>query len=888
MKVITIHGKDYTVNDDEFIASNEFTPLKTYSDVPELDREIALLKEIHTLSPTSTFIDFKSRFGYYVGKSLVDTYTKVLSVKKNIPSIENVVLRIEKGVHLPHSVLSSIHRYTYIITDTEVNIDNFYRYRFYNRFIYVNNNSHSKFTNLFQSYIHNDELNYDNLINLLIMVKNAGDGFREILEKNLPYVDRWTFLDTGSTDNTIEIIKDVMKSKRGTLYQEPFINFRDSRNRLLDLAGENCVFNVMIDDTYVLNGDLRTLLTKLRSAEDGDVFSIYIKDVDMMYMSARITRSTKKKRYIYTIHEIIEGDAYSLPQSVFIQDVTSPYMRERTVSRKQMDLDLIQKEIETNPNDARLYYYLAETYLCMYNWKKAAEAYEKRSKMEGFFEERQNALYKKAVMHHFHLDTPWSECHEMYLDAYRFDPSRPEGLFIIGYHYATEDVDTDLAYMYLRQAFEVGVPDKKCMNINTDMYYKNISKYLIPLCYERENWELGYAATERTLSYCEDDTIGFYHSIFHLILENKKIQQINQIQNISKTPYDNRKVIAFVAPGGWKDWSGKTLDHEGLGGSETCVIRFAETIMKNYDNSYKMVVFCKCGSSVIVHKNVVYVPLQEYLLFINTYKVDMVFIHRYTEFIPVTRINNIPHNIILHDLTRSVDIFDTRIPKIICLSNYHKQHVIDSFPAIKDRVDTLSYGIEVNDFFPQEKIPCSFIYSSFPNRGLYHLLKMWPKITELLPSATLNIFCDTKHKWVRNFANDEMEEIEEMINSYHNVTNHGWVDKKTLYSYWSKTHIWLYPTEFVETCCLTAYEAAASRTLMIASNLAALKESVGDRGILIDEWNDDVLVKMKELITSFDRLNSYLNNAYDWVSKKSYDNVVEDFVNRFVIPVIGK
>ena len=93
------------------------------------------------------------------------------------------------------------------------------------------------FKNKFRFELEGNTLNYNNLINLLIMVKNAGEGFRDILTQNLPYFDRWTVLDTGSTDDTVEIVKDVFKHKRGNLYEEPFINFRDSRNRLLELAG---------------------------------------------------------------------------------------------------------------------------------------------------------------------------------------------------------------------------------------------------------------------------------------------------------------------------------------------------------------------------------------------------------------------------------------------------------------------------------------------------------------------------------------------------------------------------------------------------------------------------------------------------------------------------
>ena len=127
-------------------------------------------------------------------------------------------------------------------------------------------------------------LNYDNLIHLCIMVKNGGPQFEDMLTKNLPIIDRWTILDTGSTDNTIDIINKVLVGKkRGELFQEPFINFRDSRNRCLELAGKACKYILMLDDTYVIEGNLRDFLTTVRGDQLSTSFSFIIKSGDVEY-----------------------------------------------------------------------------------------------------------------------------------------------------------------------------------------------------------------------------------------------------------------------------------------------------------------------------------------------------------------------------------------------------------------------------------------------------------------------------------------------------------------------------------------------------------------------------------------------------------------------------
>ena len=90
----------------------------------------------------------------------------------------------------------------------------------------------------------NNEINYENLIDLCIMVKNAGKLFEKVLTENLPIIDRWTVLDTGSTDNTIELINEFSEETgiRGEIYKSDFINFEiDDKNNITNPKLKNYV-----------------------------------------------------------------------------------------------------------------------------------------------------------------------------------------------------------------------------------------------------------------------------------------------------------------------------------------------------------------------------------------------------------------------------------------------------------------------------------------------------------------------------------------------------------------------------------------------------------------------------------------------------------------------
>ena len=183
----------------------------------------------------------------------------------------------------------------------------------------------------------------DNLLGVLFMIKNEENSIKKSIESISKYIKDIIVFDTGSTDNTIDIIKKVLVGKKkGELFQEPFINFRDSRNRCLDLAGKKSKFLLTLDDTYIIKNDLRNFLNVVRGDQFSDSFSFYIKSNDVEYTSNRIIKSESGLRYKYKIHEVISPKNnvnVIIPiHASYIFDFRSDYMENRTMERKQYDL----------------------------------------------------------------------------------------------------------------------------------------------------------------------------------------------------------------------------------------------------------------------------------------------------------------------------------------------------------------------------------------------------------------------------------------------------------------------------------------------------------------------------------------------------------------------
>ena len=921
---ILIHGAEYIVKEKEFLDDIKYTPLVIRQDLSQMDREIFVLRRIGSVFRQLTFVNYGISHGEYVRKNVSDSFSGTMAVgdlgKVGFMS-DNMVLRVDKGVsdcEISYSPLI-------IICCGSDDIPGYGRYKLGERWLFIrglgenmdgvgeskgedvplvaeSKENVSEFLDVLK--VKGDEVMLDNLLHVIYMIKNSGEDFRDVLMKNFRYADRVTILDTGSTDNTLRVVADVIRELGCedivNVFEEPFIDFGASRNRLIDLADgfkvgdvelPRCAFYMMLDDTYLIeNGDkLRSFLTEVRCDDEAPSLSIYITGTDVLYSSIRLFRPESGIRYKYKIHEIPDCDTSALIPQKFgsINDIHSEYMRDRTVKRKERDLEMLFEEYEKDPDDPRILYYIAETYIVMEEWKNAFDYYNKRvlHRVEGFNEEKYDAMYKAAVMADLHLNYDWNIVMGMYIECYRYDTSRPESFFMIGSHYYNNDVNYDLAYMFLKKAFEIGLPLNSNMNFKIDQYNYYLPKWLINLCYVKSDPKLGMMACERMLGYKADWDTRVWYGIFSLLDRFKSINKGVE----SKKHVIGKKSVVFLSHGGWDKWDGETLYKSGIGGSETFSIKYAEWLGKL---GYSVVVFCDCVEEKY-YNGVLYKNVDEYMEYLANNHVDYCIVNRYFEHLYVLReagVDNV--YFVYHDIASPEQMipFFPNLKGVLFISNWAREQFHSIFENVsRDMTKVISYGIDV-DKFVMSKISNNkrwFIYSSFANRGLLELLKMFPRIVERYPDAVLNVFCDLENSWLLEHHGGQVEEIKVLLKEQEKyVVNHGWVNQKMLNSFWSMSGIWFYPCTFAETCCLTSYEAAASRTLAISNDLGALKENssvVIPGDAMSDEWKDRALGKLFELMDDEREFNRVVEANFDWVvQEKSFEKVVGHFTKEII------
>jgi len=933
--IVKINGVDYLVNTNEFEKQNhqQFTNLQLKNDLALLERIVSLINECSSLK-LNTLINYDTKFGGFIPLNCCNNFENIFLLKTQETHKENILFNIKKAKINNILFIDNIQNYKneniliFANDNTFLDIDFIKENKpllltTYND-ILANSNTYNKILKLTNSelylyisdYFINDfnkgffyfinereELDYDNLIHLCIMVKNGGAQFENMLKSNYSLIDRWTILDTGSTDDTIEIINRVLVGKKkGNLYQEPFINFRDSRNRCLELAGTSCKFILTLDDTYIMKGNLRDFLNTVRSDQYSNSFTLFIESDDTKYGSNRIIKSDSGLKYKHKIHEVISDhnniNIVIPEESGYIFDGRFDYMEKRTIERKQLDLKLLFEEVEENPNDPRAYYYLAQTYNILEDYEKAFFYFQKRCEFmnSGFLQERVDAAFESARISNFKLNKPWEECEKLYKECYKIDESRPESLYFIGIHYYLEN-DYQKAFGYLKKGFEIGFPTHCQYSLKPTLSFHFLPKFLTKICYTLEEFELGERCAKFFLlnnkSNAEDyQEIASWYQIF---------VKLNMYKG-PKTPKVSKKpIVCFVADGGFHPWTGSTILTSGVGGSETYIIEIARYIKQT--GLYDVYVFCNTPyENKEIFEGVIYCHLNTYYEFINTNYVQTCIVSRFSEYLPVT-FKGFSENVylVVHDLSPSgiVIPMDNKLKNIFCLTEWHTNYLKNIFPSLKHLIKPFNYGID--DRFKNktsQKIKNKFIYSSFPNRGLLELLQMWPKIYEKEPTSTLYIYSDVNNKWSNDVEPAKMSEIRILLNIYKERKNGlgihycGWVKKNELADAWLSSEFWFYPCTFMETFCLTALEAASSKTLVITNDLAALQDTVGNRGVIINGdttkqvWQDLALQKIFYYMDEKNKREKekIINMNYEWSLNLSWEKQANKLIKEYIEP----
>ena len=325
---------------------------------------------------------------------------------------------------------------------------------------------------------------YDPLLVVTVMVKNE----EEVVCKTLqPFIDArinsFLILDTGSTDNTIEITQQFFKDNdvsHGHIVQEPFIDFATSRNRALELTEQtfsHAAFIIMPDAEWYMHHVEGLIFFCKECIDNHEEYSSYLVRImnnDLDFYTPRLIRCNRDVRFVGVVHEVLNKVTnQKVPSDIYFKLDQSRKGREKSAKRWVRDCDLLLKEYWKNPFHPRTLFYLAQTYACLGDWRQACHYYTLRTNVIGWDEEDFLANYRLAqtIEQAMAFDSSylWSDALYYYLKAYQLRPHRAEPLIRITQHY-WDTKEMDLCFLFARRATEIPYPEKDILFIEKELY----------------------------------------------------------------------------------------------------------------------------------------------------------------------------------------------------------------------------------------------------------------------------------------------------------------------------------------------------------------------------------------------------------------------------------
>lgn len=319
-------------------------------------------------------------------------------------------------------------------------------------------------------------------------------------------------------------------------------------------------------------------------------------------------------------------------------------------------------------------------------------------------------------------------------------------------------------------------------------------------------------------------------------------------------------ILHFVSTLNFGNWDFRTPDEGGIGGSETCHIEMAWRLARR-GHEVRSYTAVPEESDGLEWRGTTWHSLEKadytqpglWVLFRSSEELD--------KFDPKREDQTIW--LMLQDENVWGDRTPERaekVDRVICLCNRHALHVAQGWPEVKDKIVRSSNGIKLDlirkleaEGMP-ERNPKRCVFSSSPDRGLLAAIDIVQRARERDPEIELHAFYGTGNiqKMIERpeYAGYKrfLKQLEEAV-KLPGVHYHENVSQPELYRWIASSGVWLYPTHFNETSCITCMETQALGAIPITNPYWALEENVRNGIFIVGDPREDKLIQARYVET---------------------------------------
>lgn len=340
-------------------------------------------------------------------------------------------------------------------------------------------------------------------LTLGMIVKDESHIIKECIQSVAKYIDYYVICDTGSSDNTKQIIKEYFDSQNipGEIHDHKWENFGVNRTKVLDICKKKTQWVIMIDADDYIEGDMPTNFD-----DNLDGYTVNIRRGNFEWKRAQIFNVGKKDwRYEEPIHEYPICDQpmaiMHLNGNYSFQVRTAGYRTISCTSQQEKywkDYELLKKAMETDPNSQRKQFYLAQSAFDAHRFDIAEQEYSKRVEMGGWNEEIFFAQMRVAICKELQ-NKPLPEVVDAFMKCWEIRPIRAEPLYHLSCIYRKNNRPA-AAFMAAFQALSLPKPDQDILFVDADPYHWGILDEIVSTAFSVGKFHMGLQAADKLLN----------------------------------------------------------------------------------------------------------------------------------------------------------------------------------------------------------------------------------------------------------------------------------------------------------------------------------------------------------------------------------------------------
>lgn len=717
-------------------------------------------------------------------------------------------------------------------------------------------------------------------IALACILKNEERNIAQLLNSVKDCFDEIHLTDTGSTDNSIEIINSLKQDYPLHLHHFKWIDdFAAARNASFAPVTTDYVMWLDLDDVLSgAEGFKNFTKTTMKIADFWVATYHYASDGSgkpiCSFVRERIFRTNLKLKWKYFVHEGV------IPKSDFKKDVIVHYATSWNVVHKRSDEDAKQDKSRNiklfsdrkNQLDARMKYYYGK------------ELFETGDPLTAFGELLTASADETLEGHDRLMSVQYCCISAMQLNQFdraiqiahqglQLDPCRAEFYVIIGDSYLKMNRINE-AIPNFRAAASCPYQENRlvygAIYSHADSYKHYPLNQLARIYANQGNMDLAEETVNKAMA------LGDNQESIAIASEIQSLKSKVGIGiNISKSK--NEDIVVSCHPGGFYEWDEHVYKTKGIGGSETAVVEMAYWLSRLTDR--KVLVFNNRAEKRWFG-NVEYLPANDLPMYFasNVPKVNINWRHN----IKLTDADTYlwSHDLMCHGIERSENY-----KELLALSEFHKNFLINIAAVPENKIRVTRNGIDPDRFkyLDINKVDNRVIWSSSPDRGLERAMLVMDEVVREFGTAELHCYYGFDNM-LKMGKKAHVESIQAMIKERPYVKFVGNVSQSELSGAMASAQVWLYPTNFLETFCITAVEALCCKVHPVVRAYGALEDTLSyeSKIKMADVINSDCETKEEIDLYAQAVINSIYSRSWQRVEadkeKHSWQSVAKEWI----------